>query len=289
MQERQPLRILVVMAHPHDFTHCAGTCGIHRSRGDSVTAVSMTNGASTHNERLHDELLKPEEERDPKVLGQTAEEYAEEKAGEFHKVCALFGVEDVRIFRFPDKPFRKTPEAVKAVRDIIYDVRPHVLITQSPYLSGRHGMASGAPNDHSETASAVTEAQALAATPDYEVRQRPHTIAATYYPGVYFMQDEIDFYVEISAWKEQRIQAEILFSSQGHTEAFARKRVEISAGHMGWYSGTEYAEGFVRAAPELLPEIRVPEAALRRAAEPRQDHLKRIAGALEADADKPRH
>ena len=23
----QPLRILVVKAHPHDFTHCAGTCG----------------------------------------------------------------------------------------------------------------------------------------------------------------------------------------------------------------------------------------------------------------------
>jgi len=278
MQERQPLCILVVMAHPHDFTHCAGTCGIHRSRGDSVTAVSMTNGAGTHNERLHDELLKSEAERDPDVLSQTAEEYAEEKTGEFRRVCALFGVEDVRILRFPDKPFRKTHEAVEALRNVIHEIRPHVLIAQSPYLSGPHGMASVALNDHTETASAVLEAQALAATPDYETRQRPHTIAATYYPGVYFMPDEIDFYVDISMWKDQRIQAEILFSSQGHTEAFARKRVEISAGHMGWYSGTGYAEGFVRAAPELLSEIRVPEAALRRAAEPRQDHIKRIAG-----------
>ena len=95
------------------------------------------------------------------------------------------------------------------------------------------------------------------------------------------MADEIDFYVDISAWKEQRVQAEILFSSQGHTEAFAKKRIEISSGHMGGYSGTEYAEGFVRAAPELLAEIRVPEAALQRAAEPRENHMKRVAGELE--------
>ena len=38
------------------------------------------------------------------------------------------------------------------------------------------------------------EAQGLAGTPDYGSRQRPHTIAATYYPGVYYMSDEIDFY-----------------------------------------------------------------------------------------------
>ena len=281
MQERQSLRILVVMAHPHDFTHCAGTCGVHVSRGDRVTALSMTNGSSTHNEKLHDELLKPEEEQDPAILNQSAEDYAEVKEKEFRQVCALFGVEDARVFSFPDKPFRKIPEAVAAVREIIYEVRPQVLITQSPFRAGPHNMPSGMPDDHSETAYTVMEAQALAGTPDYETRQRPHTIAATYYPGVYFMANEIDFYVDISAWKEQRVQAEILFASQGHTRAFAHKRIEIAAGHMGWYSGTEYAEGFVRSAPELLPEIQVPEAALQRASEPRENHMKRIAGELE--------
>ena len=121
----------------------------------------------------------------------------------------------------------------------------------------------------------------LASLPNYETLERPHTIAATCYPGVYSMANEIDFCVDISAWKEQRVQAEILFSSQGHTEAFAKKRIEICAGHMGWYNGTEYAEGFVRAAPEVLPEIRVPEMALQRAAEPRENYMKRIAGELE--------
>jgi len=276
----QPLRILVVMAHPHDFTHCAGTCGIHTAGGDTVTAVSMTNGVGTHNERLHDELLKPEEDQDASIVNQTGEAYAEVKEREFRDVCALFGVSDVRILAFPDKPFRKTAEAVEALRHIIYDVRPHVLITQRPYLHGRQGMVTAAHNDHDETAFAMLEAQSLASAPDYGSRQRPHTIAAAYYPGVYFMPDEIDFYVDISEWKDKRIQAEILFSSQGHTEAFAHKRIEISAGHMGWSAGREYAEGFVRANAEVLPRIIVPESALERASEPRENYLKRIAGEL---------
>ena len=73
------------------------------------------------------------------------------------------------------------------------------------------------------------------------------------------MQDEIDFYVDVSEWKPPRIQAETLFSSQAHTEIFARKRVEIGPGQMGWYAGTDYAEEFVRAKPELLPRIIVAE------------------------------
>ena len=285
MQDKvnQSLRFLVVKAHPHDFTHCAGTCGIHAAQGDSITAVSMTNGVGTHNEKLHDELLKPEAEQDPEILNQTAADYAQVKEKEFREVCAIFGATDVRILDFPDKPFHKTPEAVEVLRQIIYDVRPHVLITQRPHLSGRYGMASAAHNDHDETAFAILEAQGLAGTPDYGSRQRPHTIAATYYPGVYYMPDEIDFYVDISDWKERRVQAEILFSSQGHTETFARKRIEIHTGHAGWHAGTGCAEGFVRAAPEVLSQIHVPETALRRASEPRQNHLMRIVGELDKD------
>ena len=277
----QQLRILVVKAHPHDFTHCAGTCGIHARRGDSVTLVCVTDGSGTHNERLYDELRKPETDRDAKIINQTAQAYAEAKAKEIREVCALFGVTDVRILDFP-QPFRleKTPEVVEKLQDIIYDVRPDVLITHSPYLRGPHGMASAFRDDHTETAIAIQEATMLASTPNYVTKQRPHTIAATYYPGLSFMPDEIDFYVDISEWKEKRIQAEIVFSSQGHTEAFARRRIQVQPGHAGWFAGTEYAEGFVRARPELLPRIMVPEAALTRASEPRMHHLKRFAGEL---------
>ena len=48
--KQEPLRFLVVVAHPHDFTHCSGTCGIHINMGDSVTVVTMTDGGMKHNE-----------------------------------------------------------------------------------------------------------------------------------------------------------------------------------------------------------------------------------------------
>jgi len=38
----------------------------------------------------------------------------------------------------------------------------------------------------------------------------------------------------------------MFFESQGHTEPFARKRMEIGIGHYGWYAGVDYVEPFVR-------------------------------------------
>ena len=273
--KRQNLRLLVVVAHPHDFVHCSGTCGIHTSLGDSVTVVSVTSGASTpHNENLAIELAKPPEEQDPAIIGKTPEQFAEEKTEELRKAAALFGITDVRVLEFPDHPFylSKHLDAIEQLRDIILEVRPHLLITQSPYTSrpnmGSPGLGSGAHNDHNETAYAVLEARAQAQAPRFGSAQRPHKIASTYFLGVYFEQNQIDFTVDISEWYEQRVQAESMYVSQGHTEVRARRTVDIRVGHVGRYSGTMYAEPFVREKLELLPHIVVPDSALKAAADP---------------------
>ena len=278
------LNVLVVVAHPHDFTHCSGTCGIHVARGDRVTVVAVTDGSETHNEKLHDELLKPEAERDPQIVGQSKADYAAQKAREFGKVCGLFGVQDVRVLGYT-QPFRlvQMPEVVESLRDIFYDVRPQVLITQRGTYDGRNGEANLAFDDHNETAIAVLEAQALASKADYERQIRPHTVAASYYMGIYYTRNEIDLYVDISDWYEQRVEAETLFESQSQTAAFARKRVEIGAGTMGWSAHVPYAEGYVRAAPEVQSYLMVAEKALQRAAEPRQNQLRRMSGELDEE------
>ena len=98
------LRFLVVMAHPHDFTHVAGTCGIHAKMGDSITWVSMTSGRMTHNEKLADELQKPIDQQDKSIVEQSPESYAAEKAAELKDVAAQFGVSQVEILEFTDKP-----------------------------------------------------------------------------------------------------------------------------------------------------------------------------------------
>lgn len=275
----QNLRILAVNAHPHDFTHYAGTLGIHASRGDQVTVVSVTTGANTHNERLHDEMMKPAEERDPEVMAQTEDDYVAVKGDELRAACAVFGISDVRILGFP-QPFRIKlyPESIEALRDVILDVRPHVMITQSPYFKGPHSEVSGIPDDHDETAYASMEARGIASTARPGETVQPHTIAATYFPGVYFQPREFDFIVDISDWFDKRVEAEALYRSQGHYPAFARRRMEVSLGNTGWFAGTMYAEAFVREKAELVSKIEVPESALRRASEPIRDYYKRIIG-----------
>ena len=263
------LRLLSVNAHPHDFTHHSGTLGIHVDDGDSVTVVAMTGGASTHNQKLAEEMAKPVDERDTEVIDRIVGEYTAQKAEELRTACGFMGITDVRILPFEDKPFtlEKHPEAVDTLRDIILEVRPHIMITQSPYLRGRQGLRLGARNDHTETGFASMEAKSLAALPRYEDTQPTHQIAATFFPGVYFERDEWDFVVDITDYFEKRVQGEATYVSQGHTPEWARKRMEVTLGNAGWFSGTGYAEGFVQETPFLLPKIGLPESVLKGAEE----------------------
>ena len=277
---QQPTRFLVVTDHPHDFTWCAGTCGIHTSLGDTVTVISVTYGTGTHNERLLDELKKPKNEQDSAIINETEEEYGLRKAGELRSAAALFSVTDVRFLGLP-QPFSlsKYPEAVDSLRSIILEVRPEVLLTQSPQLRGPHGLVWGTRDDHSETAYAVLEARSLAQTPRYGERDYPHTIAATYFlDSPCERPDQYDFVVDIGDWFKQRVQAEAIFESQGHTPDFARRRLEIELGSVGWHHRTRYAEPFVREKSELLSRITVPESALRLASEPHRLLLQRLSG-----------
>ena len=273
--ERQKLHVLVVVAHPHDFMHCSGTCGIHTSIGDTVTIVSVTSGASTpHNEKLSTELAKPPQEQDPDIVNMTPKQFASVKTEELRNVAALFGVADVRVLEFPDHPFylRDNLQAIDQLKDIIIEVRPHVLITQSPFTSrpnsGPHGLASGVHNDHNETAYAALQARSQARAPRFGSTQRPHKIAAVYFLGIYFEPSQIHFNVDISDWYEQKVQAEAMYISQGHTLARARRSIELTSGHTGRYNGTKYAESFVREQQELLPHITVLPSTLKRAESP---------------------
>ena len=216
--DQPKLRILSVNAHPHDFTHYAGTLGIHASQGDEVTVVSVTPGVNIHNERLADELRKPPEERDPVVMSETPEQYVEQKVDELERACAVFGIGDVRMLGFPE-PFRlsASPEAIQALQDIIQEVRPHVMITQSPHLSQGAEYPSGGFDDHLETAFASLEARNRAANATHGMKLAPHRVAVTYFPGVYYQRNQLDFIIDISDWFEKRVEAEAIYVSQGHT------------------------------------------------------------------------
>ena len=276
---RDRLTFLVVMAHPHDLTHVSGTCGIHTSLGDSVVWVAMSAGEGTHYRMHTTELSKPDEEQDPSLVNMTRAEARELKIGELREVAAMFDVTDLRVLDYPD-PFRldRSPEAVMNLRDIILEVRPQVLITQSPHSERRHGLTSGAKDSHAETAFAALDARYEAAIGQYGTGTRPHSVALTLFPGVYYNREQFDFLVDISEWHEQRVRAEATFRSQGHTEATAKRQIEVGVGNFGWDAGTLYAEGFVSEEPPLLDRVSVPKAAIRQAAEPVTTSILRRSG-----------
>jgi len=274
----EKLNILSINAHPHDFTHMAATLGIHKAKGDNVTVVSVTSGLNTHNEKLHDELMKPVEDRDPVIVNQDYNELEKIKKLELKNACNIFGISDVRVLGYP-QPFRLDiyPKVIESITSIILDIRPSILIMQSPYSKGHHGRIGVSADDHIETSKATLEAKEAAAIPGLH-QKAPHTIPTILYPGVYFNNDEFDFIVDISEWFEKRVEAESLYISQGHTLEWSRRRLLVSLGNTGWFSNTLYGESFVREKPELVTEIPFSPLALRTLKEPVSEKYKRMVG-----------
>ena len=241
------LQLLTIVAHPHDVTYTLGTSAHHIERGDSVTIVSVTDGVTTHDEELADELRKPEQDRRPEILQRQRDEQARRKQLEMERVCSLFGITDVRILPFADNPVEATPELLRTLTEILYEVRPHIVITHAPFNYPHHNMTSLWGHDHPTTGQLAWEVMRRVAQPDPQRVRSPYTVAQVYYIGVEFGWTDIDLFVDISDQIANRIKAEAVYESQGHTSALARKRIEVFAGYAGWWVETGYAEPFIRA------------------------------------------
>lgn len=280
------LRLLAVVAHPHDITHMAGTCAHHIERGDAVTVVAVTGGVRIHDEKLYDELRKAPVERDTEIVNRSRETYAEDKAHEMLEVCSLFGITDVRILAVRDNPITVTDELVETLVEILHDVRPHILLTHAPYSQVRKGRQSAAPEDHVSVGIAVHRACEIVGTPEYGSQRRPHLVAATYYTGVDFPMDDIDLFVDITGQSANRFKAEVLFTTQAHTPQYAARRIEVGCGRSGWHAGVAYAEPFVRAGREVGRYVTVTDHDLKSSEMAMQERMERVSQRIpEAEAD----
>ena len=260
---RPSLKILVGVAHPHDFTHMAGTCAHHVQDGDQVTVVAITGGGKTHNERLYDELRKPPEQQDLAIITQSSQQYVNEKIEQFRQVCTLFGVTDSRVLPFTDVPLQASEQMCQTLAEIVLEVRPHLVLTHTP----DHPVGittSSMDDDHVEAGRAMRMAMRLAGAADANDQRPPHPVAMTYYMGVEFPYDQVDLLVDVTDQIENRLQAEMLFTSQGHTEAFARRRMAAVSG-WGWSAHTGYAEPFVRAQRQISRKLLVTDVDLENA------------------------
>lgn len=277
-ESQRPLQLLAVVAHPHDLTHMGGTCAHHVERGDNVSVTAITGGTTTHNEKLFDELRKPPAERDMSILTQPQDEYADAKAREFKDVCAVFGISDVRVLPFADNPLEVTDEVVTALSEILYDVRPQMILTHPPYALPSRRLHAAWPDDHTAAGIAVQKACQRAGIPDTEHGRAPHQVAALYYMAINFGFHEVDVCIDITDQVENRKKAENLFTSQGHTPEFSEKRIESLAGFLGWKVGLGYAETFIRGYVEISRHLSLSDEKLRMAESSREEHLQWLTG-----------
>jgi hypothetical protein len=100
-------------------------------------------------------------------------------------------------------------------------------------------------------------------------------MACTFWPG--HTANEIDFVVELSdEWFEKRVQAELRYASQGHDEPWARRRMLVDLGSIGWLVRARYGEGLIRVQRELLRGLPVPGLMLERAVEASSERIERL-------------
>lgn len=272
----EPLQLLVIAAHPHDVTWMLGTCGNHVERGDQVTVVCVTGGAGTHNEALADELRKPLEERDPEIVEAASTAYASQKRHELTKACSLFGITNVRVLPFGDKPIVVTDEVRRSLADVLYETRPHIVLTELAHRIPGRGRISLAENDHLTVGTLVAEVLGMVGLPDIERGRAPHRVAVVYSYAAGLRPSDVDLLVDISEQAEKRMQAEMLFESQGHTEAWARKRMESSIGADGFSAGVGYAESFIRWSTPVEGHLIVSEHELRVAHMSMEERIRKV-------------
>ena len=123
---------------------------------------------------------------------------------------------------------------------------------------------------------AVYRAQEQCAKADTQKERAPHNVAGTYYMGVESAYYDIHVCVDITDQMDNRIKAEKMSETQGHTEEFAHKRLEIGAGQFGWHAKVAYAEPFVRAQQQVQTHLTVTEHDMRASLEPTSQQRARM-------------
>lgn len=258
LPDGKPARLLVVTAHPVDaFDNTGGTCAEHIAQGDTVTALICTSGVYIHNERLADELRKPEAERDPKIMNESADNYAARKKEEAEKSLGCFGITDVIVLPYDDDEF--DPRMEKDIAEVIRDRRPHIILQQDP-TDGPAGT-----DLHSQVGAATCRAMGKAATARYGDPNPPWYVPEVYWLGVFGanvyrsgnLHRQVDVFVEVTKHYEAKVRAHQFIATQGQHVGWGQKRFESIEGHLGIFAGVSYAEAYIRVSPPVYDTLPV--------------------------------
>lgn len=145
---KAPERVLVIVAHPDDIDYgVAGTAAVLTAAGTSVTYALCTSGEAGIPEEMPRDELKSLRESEQRAAAEAV------------------GVSDVRFLGMPDGHLEPNLELRKVISRVIRQVRPDVVISQTP--ERRYDRIFGSHPDHL----ACAEATIAAVYPD---ARNPH-------------------------------------------------------------------------------------------------------------------
>jgi LmbE family N-acetylglucosaminyl deacetylase len=250
---KEPLRILVVGAHPADvFDQSGGTMAHHIKRGDWVGCAVLTTGVRVHDKVISDEMHRAKEIPEAEELRKTMAERATVKQKEVVRACGLLGVreQDVHFLGADDAILLVNEKTVRQIAGLIRKLRPNVILTHYPYEDGGLGSA------HASTGQMVVHAVSAAGGVDPGDRTPPHTVAQVFFFGqgsaaarTHLFAAQGGFYndilVDITDVADKKVACLDAMVSQGYGGPYARKRIETTDGAFGNKRGVAYAEGFI--------------------------------------------
>ncbi len=267
-----PLRILHTAAHPADsFDMVGGTLAHHIERGDQVTVLSFTHGVRSHALTLIEAVRRDGAKADiDGMLG--------EKEREVIDACEILGIRDVRFLRQDDNLLLPNRENITAVARVIRDVRPHVIITHSPFDT------FGVRGAHASCCEITLLARAMAHGLMEGETTAPHTPGEIFFMWQHGESTLLDFAVprfpqiiiDITDVIERKVRAMDCLKSQYYPGPLARKVLEQCAATHALHMSVPYGETFLRYYPQVEYYLPISEHNLRIVSDPFEKTYERL-------------
>jgi len=260
-EDRQrSLRILHTAAHPADtFDMVGGTLCHHIRRGDQVTVLAFSHGVRSH------AMTTIEAIKHGQAPPANIESGIDEKEDEVKTACAVLGINDVRFLRLDDDLLMVNEQNVRAVAKVIREVRPHVLITHSPFEQ------AGIPGAHRACCEIALLSRGMAQGIMRDESSAPHSIGEVFFMWQHGETTLLDhafgrfpeIIIDVTDVIDLKVRAMDCLKSQYYPGPMARKLFESCAATQTLHMCVPYGETFMRYYPQVETHLPVSEHNLR--------------------------
>jgi LmbE family N-acetylglucosaminyl deacetylase len=269
----EQLSLLVTAGHPADaFDAVGGTMAKHADRGDRVTVAVMTHGVKTHSWNLM------AQEREAKSSASDADVQAQIaiKEQEIRDGLAILGVQDVRFMGVDDAFLTIDEKIVWDMAELIREVRPHIVITQSPLEQ------NGVGDQHALCGQMTLMAIRLAAGVMPGNDMPPFGVFRVYIEASGGKTTSLEYernrfphvLINVEDVVERKVQAIDTLKSQFYDGGLGRKMAEVRAFIWGLHQRLAYVEAYQLYEPLVYSHLPVPEYDFERAKIPMEQQFR---------------